>query len=253
MSKEIKILTPRIYEHNDFFHNAVDFAKEHSLNTNELCLELSHYLVNNFEKIWKVEKPRVYKRLADLEAKIEEKEKENKQLIKALNGEIFINYKIPMENAQLKQKLAEMTEKYNACQEARKQEIEFSQQDKRELKQQLTDKIQKYQLLDDNYTRLTEKYDLLESRHELLIEENLKLEHQLAEKNEAHMEAMQNALNDFLELRQELNQEKILFAVEQLEKAKSLLFDAPYEFDSEEWCWVEEQLDNQIKQLKEGK
>ena len=89
-----------------------------------------------------------------------------------------------------------------------------------DLEAKLAEKIQKYQLLDDNYTRLTEKYDLLESRHELLIEENLKLEHQLAEKNEAHTEAMQNALNDFLKLRQELNQEKILFAVEKLEKVK---------------------------------
>ena len=70
MSKEIKILTPRIYEHSDFFHNAVDFAREHSLNTNELCLELSHYLVDNFDKVWKIEKPRVYKKLADLEAKL---------------------------------------------------------------------------------------------------------------------------------------------------------------------------------------
>ena len=81
MSKEIKILTPRIYEHSDFFHDAVDFAREHSLNTNELCLELSHYLVDNFEKIWKVEKPRVYKKLADLEAKLAEKDSTIKTLI----------------------------------------------------------------------------------------------------------------------------------------------------------------------------
>lgn len=42
--------------------------------------------------------------------------------------------------ADLEAKLAEMTEKYNACQEARKLEIEFNQQDKRELKQQIAEK-----------------------------------------------------------------------------------------------------------------
>lgn len=47
------------------------------------------------------------KTIADLEAKLAESEEKNKQLIKALNGEIFINYKIPMENAELKQQLAE--------------------------------------------------------------------------------------------------------------------------------------------------
>ena len=47
-----------------------------------------------------------------------------------------------------------------------------------DLEAKLADKIQKYQLIDDNYTRLSEKYDFLESSHELLIEENLKLEYQ---------------------------------------------------------------------------
>lgn len=41
--------------------------------------------------------------------------------------------------ADLEAKLAEMTEKYNACQEARKIESEFSQQDKKELMQQLAE------------------------------------------------------------------------------------------------------------------
>ena len=35
--------------------------------------------------------------------RIKELEQENKKLIKALNGKVFINYKLPMENAQLKQ------------------------------------------------------------------------------------------------------------------------------------------------------
>jgi hypothetical protein len=102
VSKKIKILTPRIYEHSDFFHNAIDFAREHSLNTNELCLELSHYLVDNFDKVWKIEKPRVYKRVADLEAKLAESE----ETINNLEQQCLICNK-DKENEQLKQQLAE--------------------------------------------------------------------------------------------------------------------------------------------------
>ena len=36
---------------------------------------------------------------------------ENQQLIKALNGEVFINYKLPMENAKLKQQLHDLQNK----------------------------------------------------------------------------------------------------------------------------------------------
>ncbi len=63
----------------------------------------------------------------------------------------------------------------------------------------------------------------------------------------------EKVLDDLVRITNKVDQVKIKFAIEQLEKARNLLFDAPYEFDSEEWCWVEEQLDNQIKQLKEGK
>lgn len=42
-----------------------------------------------------------------LEQQLKESEHRNEQLVDALNGEVFINYKLPMENAQLKQQLAE--------------------------------------------------------------------------------------------------------------------------------------------------
>ena len=81
-----------------------------------------------------------------------------------------------------------------------------------------------------------------------LEKEIAELKQQLAEKDEAHMKAMENALNDFLTLRQELNQDKISFAVEQLEKVK--------EFLKTNWMDgidIDEFIDNQIKQLKETK
>lgn len=43
------------------------------------------------------------KELSKLRASYQQVKEENQQLIKALNGEVFINYKLPMENAQLKQ------------------------------------------------------------------------------------------------------------------------------------------------------
>lgn len=72
MSKKIKILTPRIYEHSDFFHNAYDFARKKSLNTNELCLELSRYLVEHFDKVWKIERPRIYKQICNLQSQLQQ-------------------------------------------------------------------------------------------------------------------------------------------------------------------------------------
>ena len=43
--------------------------------------------------------------------RIKELEEENKNLVKALNGDIFINYKLHMENAQLKQQLHDLPKK----------------------------------------------------------------------------------------------------------------------------------------------
>ena len=52
--------------------------------------------------------------------RIKELEEENQQLIKALNGEVFINYKLPMENAQLKQQLAESEKNFIIANNLRK-------------------------------------------------------------------------------------------------------------------------------------
>ena len=72
MSKRFRIVTPRIYEHSDFFHNAYDFARKKSLNTNELCLELSRYLVEHFDDVWKIERPRIYKQICDLQSQLQQ-------------------------------------------------------------------------------------------------------------------------------------------------------------------------------------
>lgn len=78
--------------------------------------------------------------------------------------------------SDLEAKLAEMTEKYNACQEARKHEIEFSRQDKEELKQQLF----------ESGLKTLEEIKLSEQRKKMLEDlstKNWELEQQLAEKD----------------------------------------------------------------------
>lgn len=69
---------------------------------------------------------------------------------------------VTIAEGDLQQQLAEMTEKYNACQEARKLEAEFNSQDKKELKQQLAEKdkeIKQYrekEIIDMNYKEMLE-------------------------------------------------------------------------------------------------
>ena len=111
----------------------------------------------------------------------------------------------------LEAKLAEMTEKYNACQEARKLENEFSQQDKKELKQQLAE---------------SEK-----------------------ENNELHI-AINKMSIDLTNLLKG-NQDKISFAVAELEKVKVLIHNA-VNIDSPEYDLVGlyDAVSNQIKAIK---
>lgn len=54
--------------------------------------------------------------------------------------------KLKMQIADLEEKLTESEEKYNACQEARRLEIEFYSQDKKELKQKLVEKDKKLEI-----------------------------------------------------------------------------------------------------------
>ena len=86
---------------------------------------------------------------ADLEAKLAESENKFYELQTKLNLKEYAPAFCSLTGGdcetlgkvdQLKQQLTDMTEKYNACQEARKLEIEFNKQDKAQLKQQLAEK-----------------------------------------------------------------------------------------------------------------
>ena len=68
---------------------------------------MSKYSIETLKFVETSEPDKVAEYIADLEAKLAESEHRNEQLVDALNGEVFINYKVPMENAKLKQQLVE--------------------------------------------------------------------------------------------------------------------------------------------------
>lgn len=86
------------------------------------------------------------KKIKDLQRQLAEKESERE-----LDNSFW-----KQECDSLQKALAEMTEKYNACQEARKLEAEFNSQDKKELKQQLAEKDEEIKIWKD----FTEAYKL---------------------------------------------------------------------------------------------
>lgn len=171
--------------------------------------------------------------ILDLEAKLAESEESIKYLqgIKRYDiGELITK------NGQLKQQLANMTEKYNACQEARKLEAEFSQQDKKELTKQLAEKDAEVQSWKDG----------------TMVVKLCELEQQLAEKEELIIFADKTIKG--LVLAKEID--KISFAVEKLQEAKRLL-EEKYTYDVEESDFaviyetdIDEIIDQQINNLR---
>ena len=164
-----------------------------------------------------------FKNVADLEAKIAESEHRNEQLVDALNGEVFINYKLPMENAQLKQQLAE-----------------------------------KDADLHQIYSHLgVEAFG--EDIHEQALKEIRRLLEEIAKKDKQLRTKIGNMKStDFImmclecgfwiDAKEKDNQDKISFAVEQLEKVKEE-FDCIYSNDTYTPYQIADKIDNQIKQL----
>ena len=192
----------------------------------------------------------IYQRIADLEAKLAESEskaytlesynkfsnnqckkliKENKQLIKALNGEVFINYKVPMENAQLKQQLAQA--KMNESFEKEKKDNAFKLIE--ELKQQLAEKDKEIEKITrivayrDDMDRSTTINGVKFTNEQIITLQNIDY---FADKH---------------------NQDKISFAVEKLEKVK----DHYRQFKNTNMGIIKRAdivlfIDNQIEELK---
>lgn len=107
---------------------------------------------------------------------------------------------------------ADMTEKYNACQEARKQEIEFSMQDKNELRQQLAEKDKEIE------TKNTALKLCREYMFNIMCSEDVPSEEwfiKCANEEENRLLEIIKAKDKEIE-----SQDKIDYAVEQLERVK---------------------------------
>ena len=181
-------------------------------------------------------------KIADLEAKLAESEENLKEeladkarLERAISvcnhqNDKFADMikKLVSEKEELKQQLAEMTEKYNACQEARKLESEFSQQDKKELIQQLAEKEEEIKQLNNRIL-----FSQLQAPKEQIL-------------NIVGSQCVQY----------NPDQDKISFAVKQLEKVKEEIGNEIDTFiDSYGDRCIDESdlvffIDNQIKKLK---
>ena len=97
----------------------IDLLNQQSKRIKELCkqvieLNKKNNILRKFEEdILRVQKEpyQFWKENQQLKQQLEESKEENKKLVKALNGDIFINYKVPMENAKLKQQLHGLAKK----------------------------------------------------------------------------------------------------------------------------------------------
>ena len=185
MSKRIKILTPRIYEHSDFFHNAYDLARKKSLNTNELCLELSRYLVEHFDKVWKIERPRIYKQICNLQSQLQQANEiinnpdtlifQQQQLIGNLQSQLaekeeeYQSFKkIADENVNyLKNRILEETKNYN------QDKISFAVEQLEKVKNKIESKVESiYKILDDLNIKIVDESTSRElSTYEEIVKE----------------------------------------------------------------------------------
>lgn len=128
------------------------------------------------------------------EEKLKAYDKENNQLKRALNGEIFINYKIPMENAHLKQQLAELNKEPLNCsqlengmslcviQKSRIKELGAKLAKSEKSNEYFADRVEKADKeIKENYRN----YNKLVEEYNKLVEECNKLKQQLAEKDKS--------------------------------------------------------------------
>ena len=177
------------------------------------------------------------KKITELEQKIAESEKKAITYVKEI---VFLD-----------KKLENLNKEFELAQVHNEKTVEYWQNECSQLKHQLGEK-EKMHLLDENEFQRYCAYKHIEPQIKGCLDRERELEKKLAEKERQHIEAMQNALNDFLTLRQELNQDKIEFAVEQIVKTKETLikFLQDEGFYENEWYDLFDKVDQQIKELK---
>ncbi|MBO5309684.1 MAG: hypothetical protein J6A98_00580 [Clostridia bacterium] len=174
-----------------------------------------------------------HKVISDLEAKLAESERQYQEYRQIVEKDI---------KKEIDERMRDTIKEFN---------FDISQ-----LKQQLAESEKNVQIEEmlKNYgkeeiKKLHKRIDEIVERDKNIVTE---LNQQLAKKEKAHMEAMENALNDFLTLRQELNQAKTDFAIEQIEQIKRW-FRQYDNYERHTTYEVLYQLDRQIKELRNEK
>ena len=182
---------------------------------------------NQAIKDLKLHKAKQTKQITDLEAKLAEYDSELAENVReneCLKDEI---YKLKQQLAE-KEKI-EYTDTINFV-ETSEPDIVAKELDR--LNQQLAEKDKEIEELKLRRENTFNKYSKLVTEYDLLVKENDELEDKLAEK--------------------EKDQDKISFAVEQLEELKTAIYNLSYtELILKTDCY--EEIDNQIKSIKEGK
>lgn len=218
-------------------------------------------------------------KIADLEAKLAEL-REQITILDEENSKTFMkSVNAWRENAELKQQLAESEEKYNATNRAywelvEKQDNDFLQYEKligenQQLKQQLEDLENDHNKLieqyDNQYNDLCKEIKVHSSARERFVKKVEELKQQVAEKDNQieTLEQEVEHLKSCLEFaKEQVNRDKISFAVERLEKVKEEIDLRPRgvskgwknkEYDTLVEEDVYEVIENQIKQLKDVK
>ena len=216
---------------------------------------------------------------SDLEAKLAESEK---RLVNCVDFDIW--QKTAKENNELKHQLAEKDktiENWQTMYQSVMQSCHNGIEEDKRLREQLAEKEHSIEMLNQHITdkaieieRLGEELEELKTENMNIFEYSKEVEQQLAEKDKELLEIKQRiaekASKEFQEMidkRENHNQDKISFAVEQLEKVKEFCNQREKDFTYlrdeikaishnkwvdyiEELRFIKAHIDNQIEELK---
>ena len=185
----------------------------------------------------------INQQISDLEVKLAESElKYNAtnraywELVEKQDNDFLQYEKLTGENQKLKQQLAEKDAEIRVAYSFRKQKCDNLQKALAEKDEQLQQAIE---IINNPDTLFYQQQELID---------NLKL--QLAEK-EKENELMTKTLKMTKFVEKEIDQDKISFCIEKLEKVKETMLDNAWRMDSA-WENAFELIDNQITNLKKG-
>lgn len=223
--------------------------------------DIDIYLKCTDDVRWHYNTKELVRILNDLEAKLAEKEHTINTLIEDHKAsQEWYKMQLAESEEQLKEELEEKNGVRRALRACHHQNDEFADM----IKKLVSEKEELKQQLFESGLKTLEEIKLSEQRKKMLEDlstKNWELEQQLAEKEKeiALLNAMISTLPEHdKELEEEYTQDKISFAVEKLKETKIYVdtqhfMNARYKCEKKVYADIWNFIDNQIKQLKEGK